>query len=156
MIVIKSSFFSSSFRDRKGMHESGGGTGKAEGEEERTSQASSMPKAEPNMGLDPTTLRSWREPSQNQESNAQPTKPLRSPKSSYFFLNKKISTVESNLMITRGELGEGMGEIDDGDSEYTYPDEHWVMYRIVEWLYCTSETNITLYLTILDLKQMNK
>ena len=27
--------------------------------------------------------------------------------------------------------------------EYTY-DEHWVMYRIVESLYCTPETNITL------------
>ena len=29
--------------------------------------------------------------------------------------------------------------------EYTCTDKHWVMYRIVESLYCTPETNITLY-----------
>lgn len=39
--------------------------------------------------------------------------------------------------------GWGMGEGGDRDYEHTY-DEHWVMYRNVESLYCTTETNITL------------
>ena len=38
-----------------------------------------------------------------------------------------------------------MGETDQGDQEYAYTDEHWVMYKIVELLYCIPETNITLY-----------
>ena len=37
-----------------------------------------------------------------------------------------------------------MSEREKGDSEYTYLDENWEMCRIVESLYCTSETNITL------------
>ena len=37
-----------------------------------------------------------------------------------------------------------MVEIGDGDQECTCHDEHWVMYGIVESLYCTQETNITL------------
>ena len=32
-----------------------------------------------------------------------------------------------------------------GINEYTYHDEHQVIYRIVESLHCTPETNITLY-----------
>ena len=47
-------------------------------------------------------------------------------------------------MVTRGEVGERMGEIDDGDWGYIYHGEPWVMYRMIESLYCTSETNITL------------
>ena len=35
--------------------------------------------------------------------------------------------------------------------EYTY-DEHWVMYRIVESLYCTPETNFTLYVNYIGIK----
>jgi len=38
-----------------------------------------------------------------------------------------------------------MDETGEGDEEYTYGDEHWVMYRIVPSLDCTPETNITLY-----------
>lgn len=36
-------------------------------------------------------------------------------------------------------------EMDEGDEEPTYRDEHWEMYRIVESLCCTPETNIKLY-----------
>ena len=43
------------------------------------------------------------------------------------------------------EVGRGMGEIGEGNEEYTYHNEHWVMYGTVESLYCTGETNITLY-----------
>lgn len=43
------------------MRVSRGGRG-VEGEGERESQADFMPSAEPNMRLDPTTLRSWPEP----------------------------------------------------------------------------------------------
>ena len=32
-----------------------------------------------------------------------------------------------------------------GIKYYTCHDEHWVMHRIIESLYCTPETNITLY-----------
>ena len=32
-----------------------------------------------------------------------------------------------------------------GDGDYTYCGEHGVMYRIVESLYCTPETNIMLF-----------
>lgn len=35
---------------------------------------------------------------------------------------------------------------------YTLNDEHWVMYRIIESLYCTPETDIRLYVTILELE----
>ena len=42
-----------------------------------------------------------------------------------------------------------MGEIGDGDEEYTYCDEHRVMHKIADSLYCIFETNIT----ILELKQ---
>ena len=37
-----------------------------------------------------------------------------------------------------------MGKIDKGDYYYTYLDEYRAMYRIVESLYCTPETSITL------------
>ena len=45
-----------------------------------------------------------------------------------------------------------MGEIDKGNEEYTYCDEHWVMYKIAESLYCTPETNITLYVNCSSIK----
>lgn len=38
-----------------------------------------------------------------------------------------------------------MGEIRDRDVECIYCDENWEMYRIVEPLYFTLETNIALY-----------
>ena len=41
--------------------------------------------------------------------------------------------------------GEGMGEVGEGDQEYSYCDMHWVIYRSVESLYCTPEINITLH-----------
>ena len=48
-----------------------------------------------------------------------------------------------------------MGEINDGIKEYTYHDEHWVIYRIVESLYCTPETNMTLYVKYTGIKIKN-
>ena len=39
----------------------------------------------------------------------------------------------------------GMSEIGDGDEEYTYHDQHWVMDRIAESLY--SHLTLTLLLT---------
>ena len=51
-------------------------------------------------------------------------------------------------MVTRGEVGGGMGEIGGGRGgwfkESTCCDEHRVMYGSVESLHCT-ETNIMLY-----------
>ena len=60
-------------------------------------------------------------------------------------------------MVTRGEVGGGIYEIDEGDEQYTYPYEHWVMYGIVKSLHCTPETNRTLcinYTGILFLKRV--
>ena len=42
-------------------------------------------------------------------------------------------------------MGEWMGEIGDGIKECTCQDEHQVMYGSVGSLYCTPETNETLY-----------
>ena len=39
-----------------------------------------------------------------------------------------------------------------GVKEYTYRDEHWVMYGIVESLHCTPETNVTLYVNYTGIK----
>lgn len=47
-------------------------------------------------------------------------------------------------MVAREEVGEGMSEPEAGH-KYTYHDEHCVMDRIVDSLYCTPETNITLH-----------
>ena len=44
-------------------------------------------------------------------------------------------------MVTRGEVGRGMGM---GIKEHTCSDEHRMMYGSVELLYCIPETNITL------------
>ena len=51
-------------------------------------------------------------------------------------------------MDTRGEMGRVMGEI--GDGECSCCDEHWVMYEIVESLYCIPETSITLSVISVD------
>ena len=49
-----------------------------------------------------------------------------------------------------------MSEIDERYSQYTYitwaHDEHWLMYRIVEPLYCIPETNRTLYVKYTGIK----
>ena len=58
-------------------------------------------------------------------------------------------------MVTRGEMGEHLLEIGEGDYEYTFHDEHWVMYRIVESLYYTCETNITLYINYTGIEKTN-
>ena len=58
-------------------------------------------------------------------------------------------------MVTRREVGGGIGEIGDGDKEYTYHDVHWVMYRIAESLYCTPDTNTTLYVNNTGIKIKN-
>lgn len=38
-------------------------------------------------------------------------------------------------MVTGGEVGRGMGEVDQSDLGYAYADEHWVMYKTVESLF---------------------
>ena len=48
-----------------------------------------------------------------------------------------------------------MGERGEGDSENTYCDEHWVMDRIAESLYCTTETNVTLHINHTAIKKIN-
>lgn len=48
-----------------------------------------------------------------------------------------------------------MGEIDKGDYEYTSLDEHWGMYRIVEWLHCTPGTNKILQVNYTGIKNIN-
>ena len=66
--------------------------------------------------------------------------------------------MENKFMVTRGEICGEMGEIDKGDWEYTYHDEHWVMYTIVESLYCTPVPNMGLYVnyTWIKIKKKNK
>ena len=49
-----------------------------------------------------------------------------------------------------------MGEVGDGDKEYIYCDEHWIVYRTVETLHCTPETNITLYVNYTGIKIIKK
>ena len=44
-----------------------------------------------------------------------------------------------------------MGQIGKEDEEYTY-DEHWVMKRIVGLLYFTLETNLTMYVNCIWIK----
>jgi len=56
---------------------------------------------------------------------------------------KKKQTLEYEEQIRGCQWG--WDDIDKGDQEYTYCDEHWVMYRNAESLYCMRETNITLY-----------
>ena len=54
----------------------------------------------------------------------------------------------------RNEVDEGMGDIGEGDREYAHCDEHRLMYRIVESLYCetnTPETN-TPYVNYISVK----
>lgn len=46
-----------------------------------------------------------------------------------------------------------MGEIDKGDYEHTYLDEHWAMYRIIESSYHTVETNVTLQINYIWIKK---
>ena len=41
------------------------------------------------------------------------------------------------------------------DGDHTY-DEHGVMYRIVKLLFCTPETNITLYVNYISIKKKKK
>ena len=47
-------------------------------------------------------------------------------------------------MVTIGDGGENMGQIDDGIREGTCCDEHRMLYESGESLYCTPESNITL------------
>ena len=56
----------------------------------------------------------------------------------------RLLTIENKLMVTRGEMGGRMGWIGDGIKEDTCHDDHWVIYRITESLYCTPETDRTL------------
>ena len=39
----------------------------------------------------------------------------------------------------------------DGDEEYHYLDEHWVIYGTVQSLYRTPETNITLHVNYTEI-----
>ena len=45
-----------------------------------------------------------------------------------------------------------MGEMGGGDWEYAYCDEHGIMQGSAESLYCTPETNITLYVNYTGIK----
>ena len=53
-------------------------------------------------------------------------------------------TLKYKLAVVRERDG-GMGKAGEGDQEDNYLDEHRVMHRLVESLYCTPETKITLY-----------
>lgn len=48
-----------------------------------------------------------------------------------------------------------MEEIGEGDQEYTYDDEHCVIYRIIE-SYCMPPTDITLYVIYTVRKEVRK
>ena len=59
---------------------------------------------------------------------------------------KQTLTVENNL-VTRGEMGGRMSETGEGDRGYIYL-EHTAIFGIIESLYFTFETNITLLLML--------
>ena len=59
----------------------------------------------------------------------------------------KLLDAENKLVTIRGEVGRGMGKMGEGNEDI-YHNEHRVMYRIVESLYCTPEINITLYVNL--------
>ena len=62
-------------------------------------------------------------------------------------------TIENKFVTTRGEGGGQMGGIGEGDDyKCTYCNKHWVLYRIAEPLYCTPETNLTLYVDYIRIK----
>lgn len=44
---------------------------------------------------------------------------------------KETLNAENNLVVSWVEVGGKMCEIDKGNSEYTYLDEHGAMYRII-------------------------
>ena len=56
----------------------------------------------------------------------------------------RLLTIENKLMVTKGEGGGGMGKEVIGIKECIC-DGHWVLYGSVESIYCSPETNITLY-----------
>ena len=56
---------------------------------------------------------------------------------------ERFLTKENKLMVTRGEVG---------IKECTSCDQHRVTYGSVKLLYCTTETNITLYINYLELE----
>ena len=57
---------------------------------------------------------------------------------------KQTLTIESKLVVAIGEVGGRIGATGEWDWENIYCDEHGVMYRIFESLYCIPEANITL------------
>ena len=63
----------------------------------------------------------------------------------------RLLTVENEWMVTRGEVGRAQVKQVMGIKEDTC-DEHWVLDIIVESLYCTSKTNITLYVNYTGIK----
>jgi len=56
-------------------------------------------------------------------------------------------------VVARGEVVRRMGEMGERDQKDTYHAEHPGMSRIVESLYCTPETNITLYVNYASIKK---
>ena len=54
-------------------------------------------------------------------------------------LKNRLINIEKKLVVIRGQVGGEMNEIGEGDKEYVYRDDHCVMYRVVESLYCTPE-----------------
>ena len=59
---------------------------------------------------------------------------------------------ENKLVIEKGKMGEGMDETDNEYQEYTYCDEHRVMYRITESLYHIPEINNTNLIKLIKIK----
>ena len=55
-------------------------------------------------------------------------------------------TTESKQMVTRGKMSGGWVKWVMGIKKCTCPDQYWVIYEIVESLYCIPASNITLYI----------
>lgn len=66
------------------------------------------------------------------------------------------------MVIARGEVGGRIGEAHKGDQDcgllrygiLTYIDEQWEMWRIVELLHYTPETNLTLHVNYTWINQI--
>ena len=56
----------------------------------------------------------------------------------------RLLTIEDKLVVMGGDRSWG-GEKGDGDQEYTCRDEHRVMRRLAESLYCAPKADTTLY-----------
>ena len=69
--------------------------------------------------------------------------------------NQETDSLEHKLMVTRGEEGGGWGKQVMGINEHTCCDEHRVRYGSVASLYCTPDTNSTLYVNWIKRRKGN-